>query len=97
MGFVKLPHTGSSLKITLVSKKKEVINKGVGNGRQQFWKNLIAQSIQSLFWRQLLESCSSLFDEAVLKEELKSSIEVGLEGESADGRPVKESDEPWSQ
>lgn len=74
MGFVKLPHTGSSLKNTLVPKKKEVIIKGVGNGRQQFWKNLIAQSIQSLFRGQLLESCSSLFDEPLLKEELKSSI-----------------------
>lgn len=94
MGFVKLPHAGSSLKNTLVSKKKEVIIKGVGNGRRQFWKNLIVQSIQSLFWRQLLESCSSLFDEPILKEELKSSIEVGLEGGSAGDGPVEESDEP---
>lgn len=60
----------------LVPKKKEVIIKGIGNGRQQFWKNLIAQSIQSLFWRQLLGSCSSLFDEPIFKEELKSSMQL---------------------
>lgn len=47
----------------LVPRKKEAIIKGIGNGRQQFWKGLIAQSIQALFLRQLLQLHSSLFDE----------------------------------